>query len=63
MTIVLILEAAGFGFPPAYPSASDLARDHKLIADAVFQAIGSGGAGDLTASAGASWTRATAASR
>ena len=30
---------------------------HALIADTVFQAIASGGAGDLTASAGASWMK------
>jgi lysophospholipase L1-like esterase len=31
---------------------------HDLIAEAVFQAIGSGGAGDLAASANASWMKA-----
>ncbi len=37
------------------------AGGHALIADAVLRAIGSGGAGDLTASAGASWMKSTLA--
>ncbi|MGA2033546.1 MAG: GDSL-type esterase/lipase family protein [Thermoguttaceae bacterium] len=36
---------------------------HALIASAVFQAIGSGGAGDLTAAAGASWMKSAVVRR
>ena len=37
------------------------AGGHALIADTVLRAIGSGGAGDLTAAAGASWMKSTSA--